>query len=492
MSTIAIDRSLEGAASVFTRQSRYRMLVILLVVCDVLALLGAFGLAYMIRFNTDIPIFEDVQPSLELYLRFVAPMTLGWILTLAAFRLYDVQNLLGGTKEYASIFHACAVATCLLILITFFVPVVRLSRGAIVLTWLLTTLILECERFAIRRVVYRLRRRGIFMSRTVIVGTDGEAHAIAQQLQSTPTMGAHVLGFVTASHVHDPKQDAAGVPVVGTLQTLPQIAERLGVDELIVSTANLSRENLLAIFQNFANSERVALRFSSGLYELFTTGVSVKELGNVPLVSMNKVRLDELETFVKTLMDKLIAFAALVLLSPLFFVIAVCIKYGSKGPVIHRRRVLGRGGQEFDAFKFRTMYINGAEILNQYPELARELEMSHKIKEDPRITPVGRWLRRFSLDELPQLFNILRGQMSLVGPRMITQEEAAKYGQWRLNLLTVKPGLTGLWQIKGRSDVPYDERVRLDMYYIRNYSIWMDVHILFRTVPVVLSGKGAY
>src|SRR5581483_1061545 len=491
MSTLVVNRSRERAASGLTRQMHYRLLIALLLLGDMLALACAFGLAYVIRFYTDIPIFEEVEPSLTLHLRFAMPVIVGWILVLAMFRLYDMQNLLGGTKEYANIFHACAVATCLLILATFFVPVVRLSRGAIVLTWLLAVLFLDIERFWIRRLVYRLRRRGLFTSRTLIVGTDGEAHAIAQQLLSAPTMGAQLLGFVTARSDADAKVDVEP-PIVGTIDALPQLVERLGVEELIVSTATLSREELLTIFQNFANAERVALRFSSGLYELFTTGVTVKELGNVPLVSMNKVRLDEFETFVKSVMDKVLAFLALALLSPVLLGIALCIKLDSKGGVLHRRRVLGRGGQEFDAFKFRTMYANGTEILEQHPELARELQANHKLKNDPRITPVGRWLRRFSLDELPQLYNILRGQMSLVGPRMITHEEAIKYGKWRLNLLTVKPGLTGLWQIKGRSDLSYDERVRLDMYYIRNYSIWMDLHILFKTIPAVLSGKGAY
>lgn len=491
MSSLAIDHSIEHAASGATRLSRRRLLIAALIACDMLALMCAFALAYLVRFQTDLPLFEDVPDSFDLHLRVAPAIILLWVLILAAFRLYDGQNLLGGTKEYASIFHACAVATCLLILITFFVPVVRLSRGAIVLTWILAFLLLALDRFLVRRVVYRLRKRGMLTTRMLIVGTDGEAHAIAHQLLDTPTMGARILGFVAADNLSEAKSEP-GLPVLGTLEQLPQIVERAGVDELIVSTATLSRENLITIFQTFANSERVALRFSSGLYELFTTGVTVKELGNVPLVSMNKVRLNEFETFVKTLADKVLALCALLVLAPVYLIIALCIKMNSKGPVLYRRHVMGRGGQEFDAFKFRTMYVNGAEILEQHPDLAQELRENEKLKNDPRVTPVGQFLRRYSLDELPQLFNVLRGQMSLVGPRMITPAEGSKYGKWKWNLLTVKPGLTGLWQIKGRSDVSYDERVRLDMYYVRNYSIWMDFQILVQTVPVVLGGKGAY
>jgi exopolysaccharide biosynthesis polyprenyl glycosylphosphotransferase len=249
---------------------------------------------------------------------------------------------------------------------------------------------------------------------------------------------------------------------------------------------------LVKIFEMFGQSEQVELRFSSGLYELFTTGVRVKEIGYVPLVSMNKVRLDNVESAIKSLVDYAGAFTALVALSPVFLALALLIRRDSPGPIFHRRRVLGRGGREFDAFKFRTMYVDGDEILARHPELQQELRENHKLKEDPRITPMGHWLRKYSLDELPQLFNVLLGQMSLVGPRMISPPEAAKYDKLKLNLLTVKPGITGLWQISGRSDVSYDERVRLDMHYIRNYSVWLDLHLLLQTIPVVLKGKGAY
>ena len=149
-------------------------------------------------------------------------------------------------------------------------------------------------------------------------------------------------------------------------------------------------------------------------------------------------------------------------------------------------------GSQFDAFKFRTMHVNGDEILAAHPELQAELALNHKLKDDPRVTRMGKWLRKFSLDELPQLFNVLFSQMSLVGPRMISPEEISKYNQWDINLLTIRPGITGLWQVSGRSDITYDERVRLDMYYIRNWSIWFDLQLLLQTIPAVVRGHGAY
>ena len=153
---------------------------------------------------------------------------------------------------------------------------------------------------------------------------------------------------------------------------------------------------------------------------------------------------------------------------------------------------MGLNGRKFDAYKFRTMYVNGDEILANHPELQQELSQNHKLKKDPRITRIGSILRKFSLDELPQLFNVIKRDMSLVGPRIIAPNEMAKYDQWSMNLLTIPPGITGQWQVSGRSDISYEERVRLDMHYIRNWTIWLDLQILFRTIPAVLRGDGAY
>ena len=153
---------------------------------------------------------------------------------------------------------------------------------------------------------------------------------------------------------------------------------------------------------------------------------------------------------------------------------------------------MGVNGRTFDAFKFRTMHVNGDQILERHPEMLEELSRTHKLKNDPRITRVGKFLRKFSLDELPQAFNVLRYEMSLVGPRMISPPELKDYNQWGMNLLTIRPGITGLWQVSGRSDVSYQERIRLDMYYIRNWTVWLDIQIMFRTIPAVIKGKGAY
>jgi exopolysaccharide biosynthesis polyprenyl glycosylphosphotransferase len=238
-------------------------------------------------------------------------------------------------------------------------------------------------------------------------------------------------------------------------------------------------------------SPEVNIHFSSGLFEILTTGVRVRERAYVPLISLNKVRLTGVDVLLKTTLDLAITIPGLIVIAPLLALIALLIKLDSPGPVFYRRRVFGLYGREFDAFKFRTMYADWQQRVDS-DEVRKQFVVGVKPKNDPRVTRLGRFLRQYSLDELPQLINVLKRDMSLVGPRMITKEEAAFYEQWKMNLLTIRPGITGLWQVSGRADVTYEEKVRVDMYYIRNYTIWLDLQILFQTIPAVLKGKGAY
>jgi exopolysaccharide biosynthesis polyprenyl glycosylphosphotransferase len=490
MSALNLERILAQPQTT-TRRAQQRLFVLMLLLGDALALGLAFAAAYSVRFEFAIALFEESDLPQRLPVLWLLLLIPPCLLVFALIQLYDPQYLLGGMQEYARILNATAILVTITIVLSFFLPFLRLSRGFIALSWLFITAFLLVERFVIRHLVYRLRRRGFMTRRTLIVGADEDARHIAEQLLSTPTCGAELLGFVTDNHPVGTTL-THNLGVLGTLDRLPALVNHHGVEEIVVSTEGLHRSEIIRVFQNYAYAEDVDLRFLPGLFEIFATGVRIKEIGSVPLVSMNRVRLDPWESSIKTTVDYFGALVLLFVLSPVFLALAFLIKRDSPGPVFHRRRVVGRGGQTFDAFKFRTMYVDGDAILAKYPELEAELKQNHKLKHDPRVTRIGEFIRRTSLDELPQLFNILLGQMSLVGPRMITLEEMDKYGKWRWNLLTVKPGITGLWQISGRSDLSYEERVRLDMYYIRNYTLWLDLLILWRTTPAVLRRRGAY
>lgn len=489
MSTVEIERLAARSACLPNRSWQQRLFVAALLLGDSVAVALALATAYFVRFDLNLSIFdESAMPSavpLWAVLFFIPPA----LLILALFQLYDPQYLLGGMQEYSRLLNAATLLVTVAIVLTFLFPLMRVSRGFLALSWLFLIVALVMDRFTLRHLVYRARRHGFLTRRTLIVGSDEDARHIAEALLATPTCGAQLLGFVAEDYPVGTVLTHA-LSVLGSLERLPALVERLGVEEVIVSTA-LHRSEIIRIFQNYAYGS-VDVRFLPGLFEIFATGMRIKEIGSVPLVSMNRVRLSPWESAIKTAVDYMAAGLLLLLLAPVLLVVALLVKRDSRGPVFHRRRVIGRGGQLFDAFKFRTMYVNGAEILDSYPDLQNELYRTHKLKHDPRVTRLGALLRRTSFDELPQLLNVLLGQMSLVGPRMITTKEMDNYGKWRWNLLTVKPGITGLWQISGRSDVTYQERVRLDMYYIRNYTLWLDLQILWRTLPAVLKRKGAY
>ena len=468
------------------------LLGIVLVATDVLMVLAGFRLAYALRFEAGIDwLYRPEASPLSFYSLLLFLLAPTFLIVFRAFGLYDFKYLFSGMHEYARVFNACTLGTMLIILLSFFFPDFIIARGWVVLFWLWVTVCVLAGRFVLRRMVQRLRVRGRFLTSVLIVGANEEGQAIASQLQENPRAGIWIAGFAD-DQVSSDSQLLPGISVLGSVDSLAALVREHGIQEIIVASTALSRGQLLDLFRAFGTAEDITLRMSSGLYEIMTTGVEVQDVGNVPLLSINKARLTGFDVFLKRAVDLLLSSVGLLVSWPLMLAIAVAIKFDSPGPVLYRRRVVGVGGKFFDALKFRTMYLDADRRLAQDPELRRQFEENYKLKDDPRITRVGRFLRRTSLDELPQLFNVLWGQMSLVGPRMITSEEQARYGKWRMNLTTVKPGITGLWQVSGRSDLSYEERVRLDMHYIRNYSLWFDLYLLYRTIPVVLHGHGAY
>lgn len=477
-----------------TRRARNALLVGALVIIDGMVLSAAFLLAYVVRFSLGLPFFyQDAAPSFlyyeGLFFTFILPI---WLVLFAGLGMYHLPNLMGGVREYDLAFRATTAGLVPVIMVGFLEPSFIIARGWLLLAWGFSFFLVSLGRFTARRVIFLLRQRGYLLVPAVIVGANQEGRWMAEQLLRAHHSGLHLVGFV------DEKVPAGALlfhnlPSLGSADHLDKIIRRYGVEEIILATSAISsRDRMLEIFQRYSNFENINLRLSSGLYEILTTGLQVQEVGYVPLVNVNKVRLTGLDSILKLALDYCLTLPGLLVISPLLLLIALAIRLDSPGPVIYRRRVMGLNGKQFDAFKFRTMHVNGDRILDQYPELKAELARNHKLKNDPRITRVGSFLRKFSLDELPQLFNVLQAEMSLVGPRMIAPQEMAQYNQWGLNLLTVRPGLTGLWQVSGRSDVSYEDRVRLDMYYIRNWTIWLDLQILLQTFPAVIRSRGAY
>lgn len=472
-----------------SRQRRQALITALLVITDILAIGLAFWLGYQLRF---VILPYEAPFSEQEYRGIVLGMLPIWLLIFTAFSLYNPQVWFGGLQEYAKAINAVLMGIVALIILGFLRREdLLISRGWLIISWFLATTLVIGFRFSFRRTVYLLRQRGHLLGAALMVGANAEGRALAEQLRDGKTSGLFITGFISEDlPIGAPVEN--GYKVLGGLDDLETLVRDKEIEEIIIAPTALSRDQLLSIYRTFNPNPNVTLRLSSGLFEVLNTGLRVKELAFVPLIELNQARITGLDAFIKWLLDFSLSSIGLIIISPILFLIGLAVRLDSPGAVIYRRRVMGANGAQFDAFKFRTMHANGDEILEAFPELRQKLNYEHKLKDDPRVTRVGKILRKYSLDELPQLVNVLIGQMSLVGPRMISPAEMEQYGKWGMNLLTVKPGISGLWQISGRSDVSYEERVRLDMYYIRNWTIWTDIYLLLATIPAVLRKKGAY
>ena len=499
--TNSFEKTLEGtlyipvhraSQALLSRSTQWGLFITTLIISDIVMTGIALRLAYAVRFELSLPIFQlEVTPSFPQYQAIAIILIPLWTFIFVANGLYDRRHLLGGTQEYARAFRATSIGMLLVVIAGFLEPTFILARGWLLVVWLASFLLVCIARFILRRLVYRSRQHGYFLTPSLIVGTNDEGISLAQQLTGWRTSGLDVLGFVD-------DHTSVGTPVyknlhaLGSVARLDELIARYDIEELILATSALSRADIVSIFRRYGMVDGLNLRLSSGLFEVITTGLEVKEMAYTPLVSIHKVRLTGLDRSLKLILDYLIALPGLIVIAPMMLLIAIAIKLDSPGPIFYRRRVMGINGRQFDGYKFRTMHVNGDQILDEYPELREKLARAHKLKDDPRITPVGQFLRRTSLDELPQLINVVRREMSLVGPRMISPAEMDVYDEWGLNLLTVAPGISGLWQVSGRSDVSYEQRIQLDMHYIRNWTIWLDIQILIQTIPAVLKGRGAY
>jgi Undecaprenyl-phosphate galactose phosphotransferase WbaP len=306
-------------------------------------------------------------------------------------------------------------------------------------------------------------------------------------------LGLRVAGVFTDGHLPYWSEDLP--PVLGDLTYASRAASSRLADYAIVAMPNMSNLELRRMIEECCRGFRHVLLVPD-LPGLCSIGICAREIGGEVGFEVPQRLFHQSAGALKRLIDVVVSGFILIALAPLFVLIAAVIKLTSAGPVLYSHVRHGRQGKTFKALKFRTMVANADRVLLEYldkhPQYVLEWQRDHKLRDDPRVTRIGRWLRRFSLDELPQIFNVLAGQMSLVGPRPIVQAEIQKYGRGYGLYTRVLPGLTGLWQISGRNNTTYEERVAFDEYYVRNWSIWMDTYILLRTVSVVLTAEGAY
>jgi len=364
------------------------------------------------------------------------------------------------------------------------------SRAAFLGAWILSVALVPLNRALVRHL---FARRSWWGYPVVVLGSGKTGRMVVRVLKRNPG-----LGFKPIAVLDDNPQKHGlieGVPVVGGVEAASVLAIELGVRYAIVAMPGVPREKLLKILENYgAIFPRIIL--IPDLFGFSSLWVSAIDLGGVLGLELSQRLLLPGPRSLKRIIDLASAVLGGLLISPLLLLIALLIKLDSRGPVFYGHTRIGQEGRRFKAWKFRSMIPDADRVLQEYlkrhPELRAEWKEAQKLKNDPRVTRVGYWLRKLSLDELPQLWNVIKGEMSLVGPRPIVQEELAKYGEKGVLYLKVKPGMTGLWQVSGRSETSYEERVELDAYYVRNWSIWLDLYILARTIWVVLFSCGAY
>ncbi|MGD9737118.1 MAG: sugar transferase [Solirubrobacterales bacterium] len=328
--------------------------------------------------------------------------------------------------------------------------------------------------------------------RTVIVGSGLVADRLAERLERHGEFGLETIGLVD-DDVHRTDDSSQRLPKLGSLDQLGEVLDECEVDRVIIAFSRASHQQLLSCVR-VCRDHRTAIDIVPRLFELLDGARSLNQIGGLPLLSLGAPPLSSMARAAKRGLDVAVSAILLTLLSPLLALIALGIKLTSRGPVLFRQTRVGRGDTEFGVYKFRSMYIDAEERKKEL-EAANEADdgVMFKIKRDPRITPIGGLLRRTSLDEIPQLLNVLKGDMSLVGPRPLIIAEARAAGPaWHARRLDLRPGITGLWQISGRSDIPFQEMVRFDYQYVAGWSLARDIEILLATIPVVLSGRGAY
>jgi exopolysaccharide biosynthesis polyprenyl glycosylphosphotransferase len=461
-----------------------RRYVATLLVEDALCAIAAIAIGFAARFG------PPSDAEVGSYLLLSAIFTLGWLLALHLVHGYDLRAVAAGPREYYVVLRAAlnlagsaaivAYLTHLLIARTFIAIVIPV--GAV---------LQMLARYAVRRSVQARRTRGEWTSTILAVGTSESVRHLVDVTRRNPHAGLVVVGACV--------EDAApqslltpDVPVLGDVSHAAEVAGEIGADIVAVAGSGLGPHRIRQLGWQLEGTGRNMV-MAPGLTEVAGPRVHVTPVEGLPLMWVDQPQFSGLARVAKRALDVLVAGLLLLLGAPVLLLIGLVVRLTSAGPALYRSRRVGLNGQLFTVYKFRSMYADADARRAALVEL-NEVEggVLFKIREDPRVTPVGRVLRKLSLDELPQLLNVLGGTMSLVGPRPPLPDEVERYHSHVHRRLLVKPGMTGLWQVSGRSDLSWDEAVRLDLYYVENWSLGFDIAIILRTIWVVIRSRGAY
>lgn len=466
----------------------------ILMISDILIVLLSFSLAFFMRSEILTQLFVKFK-EIELapfsnFLQYFYMASI-WTIIFAYEKLYTKR--FSFWEEVKVLLKSATIASSV-IMIIFFISrrQIGFSRTIVVLAWLLSLILFPLCRYAIKTL---LINSNLWKKKLLILGIQQTSLQVLKNIKANKTMGYEVIGFLD----DDPEKIGKtymGVEVLGPISQFEEIANTYKFKDIMIATPHLPRKKLEILLSKCARiSDSMWLIPRSG--DFITEGVEIEIIGDVLSLYFKKNLAKPWNIAIKDIYETILTILFVIVFLPVFLVIAITIKLDSKGPVFYIQERIGQGKSIFKLFKFRSMYLDNEERLTEYlkenPQARGEWDKYKKLKNhDPRVTPVGKFLRRYSLDELPQLFNVLQGKMSLAGPRPYLAKELEGKDTFKNVIALVKPGITGLWQISGRSELPFAKRISLDEYYIRNWSVWLDVTILLKSLKVWLSQKGAY
>ena len=468
----------------------------ILAVVDFIVLTGAFLLAYWLRFQLEF-LPEVPVPSFDLYFRFSFLVGVLGFAMLYSSGMYRLHHLSFGIEDFFGVFRAVTFSALIVMAMNFVFrgyittyDVETYSRLVIFISWLLGLISLSLWRISTSMVFKHYRKRGKGLKNVVIIGTDETARSFCRAIQRNVDFEYRPLGFLSNGIVPTAKE-VEGLQVMGDVDDLSAIFQREVVNEVVLTCMDMDTEQ---VAHTIKACERADVQFSMipGFFEILTREMSVQEVADIPIFQLEERIFQRWGRLVKRGVDIAVALVVLGGLAPMWILVALGVALESRGGIIFKHARVGKGEKVFSMWKFRSMYadaeVRRGEIEDQYASTDALL----RAPEDARVTRLGRLLRRFSIDEIPQLYNVLKGEMSVVGPRPHMPAEVAHYKDWQRRKFDVLPGLTGLTQVRGRKDLSLEEMVRLDIYYIENWSPILDLQILLKTIPAVLWGKGAY
>ncbi|MBN1890016.1 MAG: sugar transferase [Thermoflexales bacterium] len=464
-----------------------------LIACDAVLVNLAFTLAYIIRYDLQLfrPLVDPAYDTpLNNYLPFMAVLTL---LLLISFRLGGVYELRRGRSWLDTVYAiANGTTTAIIVMVTvtyIFLPVFY-SRLIYLYDGILIIILIGLFRLVLDLITARLQTHGIGVDRVLVVGAGELGRMVMRTIAARPELGYRVVGFLDDDEQKG-NTDIGRLKALGGLARLPSVLKSENVSDVIITLPWTYHRKIVKLIDQ-AEREGVRACLVPDLFQLTFSSVDVNNSLGIPLISTKPIRIHGGNLLIKRAFDLSVSALMFLLLWPAMGLAALAIKLDSPGPIIFKQTRVGRGGRLFTCYKFRSMRQGAEEEQKTLQDLNEADGPLFKIRDDPRCTRVGRFLRRTSIDELPQLINVLRGEMSMVGPRPPVPAEVASYQDWHRQRLAATPGLSGMWQISGRSEVSFDEMALLDIWYLENQSLGLDIKILLKTIPVVLRGRGAY